>query len=225
MKIVDHYRFNPEIEPIEVTEIPLCMTVLESEAEILEVIGAFMPKRMNSMTLEIHPCGEFPGECERIVHEFPTEDYILRFYGEVFLTTVLHELAHVADGCVHDHEVQFMNHYRAIIKLAKKKFNFTKSQKIKGMTLKSFCQNVVKCASHKSSYCSALSCPLFELHPESGITLSRVEPFIPFRNPTPIEEENLINAIVQNRHPLWQVTQDPLKAHPQQCYCHSAILP
>ena len=184
-----------------------------------------MPKRMNSMTLEIHPCGEFPGECERIVQEFPTEDYILRFYGEVFLTTVLHELAHVADGCVHDHEVQFMNHYRAIIKLAKKKFNFTRSQKIKGMTLKSFCQNVVKCASHNSSHCSALSCPLFELNPESGITLSREEPFIPFRKSDPNRRRKSDQRHSTKSPSSMAGNARSSKAQPQQCYCHSAILP
>ena len=158
MRTVNHYHFNSDIDPIEAAEIPLCMTILESEAEVHNVIEDLWPERMSSVTVEFPAFGNGLGDCaRRELMGALTEDYRLRFYGEVFLTTVLHELAHATEGCMNGHNEEFMRHFRALIRRAKKRYNLKRP-----VGPKDFCRNVVRCPCCTSQYCSALNCPLFD---------------------------------------------------------------
>jgi hypothetical protein len=123
MKLERNYIYDPEQEPAEASEWPLCDFVLESREEVIEVIDALIPPWAWVEKLEFkHRC-QLAGRCKRVYEDgLTTEGFILTFYGKVFLTTVLHEIAHIADLCRHGHDEEFKAHFRTIIKEAKKKF-------------------------------------------------------------------------------------------------------
>jgi hypothetical protein len=127
MKLERFSKYDPETEPKEADERPLNYLVLESREEVIRIIEALCPRWAYIERVEFKQGGRLAGRCERLSDgHLMTEDFILKFYGTVFLTTVLHELAHVADRNYHDHDEEFKAHFRAMIKAAKKQFNLKK---------------------------------------------------------------------------------------------------
>jgi hypothetical protein len=127
MKLERFSNYDPETEPKEADEEPLRYLVLESREEVIKTIKALCPKWAYIERVEFKRGGRLAGRCERLSDgAVLTEDFILKFYGTVFLTTVLHELAHVADRNYHDHDEEFKAHFRAMIKAAKKQLNLKK---------------------------------------------------------------------------------------------------
>lgn len=124
MKIKSHACYLEEEDPKEAAIAPLCYFVLESKEEVMEVLKALCPEWACIERVEFkHGC-HLAGQCKRIIEGcLATEDFILTFYGDVFLTTVLHELAHVSDCCRHGHGKEFKTLYRTLIKEAKQKFH------------------------------------------------------------------------------------------------------
>jgi hypothetical protein len=127
MKLEKFFNYDPENEPKEAAQDPLCYLILESREEVIKTIKALCPRWACIERVEFKRGGHLAGRCERLSDGgLMTEDFILKFYGTVFLTTVLHELAHVADRNHHDHDEEFKAHFRAMIKTAKKQFNLKK---------------------------------------------------------------------------------------------------
>jgi hypothetical protein len=127
MKLEKLFNYDSENEPKEAAEDPLCYLVLESREEVRQILEALCPRWAYIESVEFKRGGRLAGRCERLSDGgLMTESFILKFYGTVFLTTVLHELAHVADRNHDDHDEKFKAHFRAMIEAAKKQFNLKK---------------------------------------------------------------------------------------------------
>ena len=119
MKLENLIRYNPKTEPEEVLEIPLSTMVL-SQTEVLRVVNTLRPRWAWIVKVDFKHACHLHGRCQKVFSEkLGKEGFILSFYGKVYLSTVLHELAHVADDLKHGHGELFKNWYRALIKNAK----------------------------------------------------------------------------------------------------------
>jgi hypothetical protein len=111
-------RFPDHVESIQLTP-----------EEVLQVVHELTPKGAHSVKVSFkHGC-RLAGKCRRLVDGgLCTEDFELIFYGDVLLTTVIHELAHVLDRCRNDHtSKEFRKCYWDMMQLAHQTFDLWQS--------------------------------------------------------------------------------------------------